>query len=775
MGDIRYILNLFEKLKFKPTNTLAASVPSDTVSIVMLIALIVKDKVTPTTNDAAWKTWLESFGYTVTYEQDDIQDYDPTDYDLIFISDSIFAFNTAWLKDKDVPIITTERLDFPYLDLGTGSNDKSDDQVVIDDNTNYITSIYNEGEVVTISDDSDKVSAMTGWSNDVQALVTAFDTPTEGIILFCEKGDTLADSSVAAGKRLFFGGDQYINLTEDGKTLLSRSILFMTGNTSGSFIADNEGQIISKFVVGVYTGPNYWTDWGGNYDGLPISTEIIVFFKQFLRTVNNGSTLISTLNSMYVDGRSIYINTPIYPWQYFFSQIQVRGSDENLVGGYATAARSDEAQRHSDDSYFNSSLDRVRYPALLSVPRGFINKLPAAVYGINLSTTFSVKLDNSDGRFDLTEDTDFFNTPAQIKKSTVDDPKLDTDFKVIKSGLVEDISITFDKATFKIADVYRTFNEEVAEVLNIDRYPAIESDKIGKKIPVAWGEISKMELIKVSQTSNRFIAIDHKYFTDCTAVYDGDGNEVSFTLQDEVIITSGANADDAETADVIGRIDNRIGIIITSIAEEVSLQPYSDDFWDVAETDVYIANSPRVNFVFAGGTVRSLISSVQKSDNAFLLAKNNGLLTLRRFGDTYESFAFESWEITKKPKKKFSNEKFFLTSVLINYSGGTLEDTSRENEISEQSNKLVRKDFDTTLSTEDEALAFAQLLYARYGRRSEQWSLSIGSDTSEINPLDKINLIIDINGRKMSNVENWIVTSVDPSQDTLILEEDFSL
>ena len=62
------------------------------------------------------------------------------------------------------------------------------------------------------------------------------------------------------------------------------------------------------------------------------------------------------------------------------------------------------------------------------------------------------------------------------------------------------------------------------------------------------------------------------------------------------------------------------------------------------------------------------------------------------------------------------------------------------------------------------------MLLGRFRRRNEIFQVAVGYDTSEINPLDTVELDMDVNGRRFSLHKRWRVREVNPAQDTLKLE-----
>jgi hypothetical protein len=250
----------------------------------------------------------------------------------------------------------------------------------------------------------------------------------------------------------------------------------------------------------------------------------------------------------------------------------------------------------------------------------------------------------------------------------------------------------------------------------------------------------------------------------------------AFIVGDNFIIEF--EAEDAETADVTGYADNTIGQIITREIEEKSNTQYTSSNWDTVETDAYKTNSAEIGLYIDDGNVRDLISEALKNDSAFLITKNSGHLTIRRWGDLYGIHAIPSWKIMQIPTKGTQDSKsLYNSSVVVRYNKdidlGTyrnkLLDTSRELELEDKYNKRVRKTYDTVLTSAVDAQDLADLMISRFGDIPEVVSVKLGADTTGINLLDSVVLELKINDRKFSDKVFWVVTAVNPAQDELEL------
>lgn len=531
---------------------------------------------------------------------------------------------------------------------------------------------------------------------------------------------------------------------------------------------DRNDSIISKIQTGDPPTDNYWTAWGGTYD-IPATPELEFFFDSFLQRVDSIAELLGTVNSYYVDGFVIYTNTEHYPWQY-----QNAIAETSVRFGFSSNVANE--LNPSDDRIEIETGPRIRYPSLLEVPSATLtNKLSDVVSGIVLSSSFSITLNNADGRFDDEDETNFFNTPITILKAKRDgDPSKRSDYNAIRYGLVDNTSLKTKDFTIKGASVFRTLSEEVCRTFSTSIYGTlpVDSPSIGKEIPILYGEAEGVPLTEVG--TNLYVAVDSNYQTAVNAVYDSDGVSISFSVNANGTIS----AIEAATADVEGLPNCRIGQIITNELAEKSNIAYAEGAWDKAEADLYVTISPCINLYFSSGNVKKLIKECLESDMAFLIEKNDGRLSLRRWFGSYQIHEIDSRMITKRPTKTHRDQKYFTSSVSVKYGynvgNGTYEltelDDSAETEIFGTYRKTQRLPFETGLTTQPDAASFASDLLERFRSRTEIWTVSVGIDTADIQLLDTVSLEIKVVDRLMSKKTAWKVIGVNAAQDTLTLE-----
>lgn len=512
---------------------------------------------------------------------------------------------------------------------------------------------------------------------------------------------------------------------------------------------------------------NYWIAWGGTFDN-PVALGLQVFFNLFLSQLETFAAMASTENSFYVDTTNyfLFINTSYMPWEYF-DLLSYLLTDENSA--FASAPKN---ERNPLDIFYGSTKALAR----LVVP-SFTNKLSDSISGITKYDSFTFTIFNDDGNFDGQDITQYFNTPVRLLKDSNNAQSL-LDFKRIRTGIVDNIKVKEKTIKVRGTDQLYKFTNSVCNTISTDFYASASSDAVGTNIPIAWGEHNGVELIEVwnvASTTFYYLALDKDWITSVSAVYDGNGASQSFTFLSSsgLIVTNVA----VETADVMGRTDNRLGKIIVELIQEKEGISYVDGLWDTTETDLYLGYCDDVTVYFNTGTTKKVLKDLLKNDLAFVLQKNNGLLTIRRWGQTYDIFTIPEWLTTGFPEKDFGDaQDNFCSSVRVNYNGGSYLNDTQEAELRRIAKLSYTADLTTYLDTSDAAEDLSDRFLDRFGTIKPTLSVSLGCDTYQINLLDTIIYDPNINGRQFETYTNWIVKQTNPGQDKIVMEaiEDIS-
>ena len=525
---------------------------------------------------------------------------------------------------------------------------------------------------------------------------------------------------------------------------------------------------------------NYWIVWGGTFDN-PTGYGLQMYMDSFLNEVFLPSNLILTEKSFYIDESAnvVYMNLPKNPWRYYTAYATVYGNPESTFS---------TAPKDGDD------LSDIYYDAVRVIPRMEVptleNKLNDTISGITVYSGFDISIDNADGMYDGMNILAYFNTPLQISKSS-DSPTRISDFNRIRFGIVEDINVGFGRMVISAVDPFYNMNKDYCRKFSADEFENIDTGTVNDNIPVGWGALVGVSPVEVDiDTSDPpewidYVALDKSHITSVQTVYDKDGNSLthSFNSTTGVIRVTELDGDgeviEAEYMDVTGKTDNSIGEIIVEALEENENLSYIEGIWDVTETDLYLAYCPDVAIYFDGGTTRDLLEQVLKNDMVQLMRKNDGRITIRRWGETYTNHQLKSWVISQKPQKNFKDAtKYFCSSAKVLYNRNENTDKWESNYLNDEeefqifaeTRKSYLGSFETDFKLEADASDLCDRIMDRFGEIRETITIGLGVNTFDVDLLDTIDIEVNVNGREFSKYSRWIVKSCDPGQDVLTLE-----
>jgi hypothetical protein len=514
---------------------------------------------------------------------------------------------------------------------------------------------------------------------------------------------------------------------------------------------------------------SYWvTTWNGFFD-TPNSTELQIFFNEFLVEVFTQDALENNVGVFYVDGNFIYLNLELKPWQYFKKLTSLYDAED---GRFSTAQA--DPNNPSDWKFSGSNNDYKPYFLVPSIN----NKISSPLSDISLQQQFSFSIINNDGNLDNIEDKNYYNVPVSIRKAIEDIPTI-SDFSTIHRGLVESVSLTLNSISVNSVDYNKLLTSEVTGFFNSIDYPNLPNEQESKPIPIGYGPLNKVPLILVEDGGSFFdyVAIEPSQITSVSIVYDSDGNSISFTETGGIIRTT----TEAASADINGKINNKIGEIIIELIDSYSIFKFNSSNWDLTESNNYVSISKSIGFYFASGNLKTAINKILKNDNAFLIQKNDGRFTLRQWGQVYSQHNIDYWTLVNENSLKKNTvfaAKYYQSSARVNYN--KIEITNifnntflyEEDELNNfgefKRSKIVN--YDTSLLNEIDAADLGKRTTDRFGRMNPDIIIETGKNTSAINLLDTVLLEININGRLFTETYGFIVREINPAQDRILLE-----
>jgi len=522
---------------------------------------------------------------------------------------------------------------------------------------------------------------------------------------------------------------------------------------------------------------SWWTDWGG-WDDTFVGSDIEVRYGDYyLRRMYYFDDMMQYGFSFFVEDGTAYFNIPTkHPWFYpeYFTDFR------RVYHIVSTALDPDNPA----DTGINNATAMVR----LNPPSANM-KLSNNHNGIVLRQDFDASVINNDGFFDDCDEWNMFNTPVRLLKTTRRKPEY-ADFKNIRDGYLENTQTDMGNFNIRVADRFRTMDEPACDVVERGMFGIYDIDEIalGKNIPRVYGR-ARVRLLRL--TGNIFLVGEGARGTARVLDRDGDFLTEAGVMGGGVIRVDSSHVendrpvfhrDRAAWAVVDGSPENRLGEIVKNLMVERSGIPFLETFWNIDEATDYVERlSPRINAVISGGGVAQAVGGLLGSQMAFLIQQTNGRFTIRQYGESYATHEIRTDALTRKPVKDYARatENYF-SSCVINYwtdenmDGGVYSSLlydEREERANARYKKRVRKEFNTDLTSEADALAFAGLLSDRYTTLRQNVRVAVGVDTSHMNLLDTVVMEIDVNGRKLSNATKFVITELDPAQDTLVLEE----
>ena len=513
---------------------------------------------------------------------------------------------------------------------------------------------------------------------------------------------------------------------------------------------------------------SWWTEWGGWDDTFFGSDIEIKFGDYYLRRMYYFDDMTRYGYSFFVRGGTAYLNIPTkHPWFY-----PEDSKDFRLVYHIVSTVLDPE---NPANTRINDSSALVR----LDPPNANM-KLSNNHNGIVLRQDFGAAIANNDGFFDDCDEWNMFNTPVRLLKTTKRKPEY-ADFKNIRDGYLETTRTDMGVFNITVADRFRMLNEPACNVVERGMFGMYDIDEIalGKNVPRVYGR-ARVRLLRL--TGNTFLVGEGARGAARVLDRNGDFLTTANVMDGGIIGINGSHGDRAAWAVVNGIPENKLGQIVKNLMVERSGVPFLETFWNIGEATDYIERlSPGINAVISGGGVAQAVGDLLGSQMAFLIQQTNGRFTIRQYGESYAAHEIRAEALTRKPVKDYARatENYF-SSCVINYrtnenmDGGVYSSLlydEREERASVRYKKRVRKEFNTDLTNEADALAFAGLLSDRYTTLRQSVRVAVGVDTSHMNLLDTVVLPIDINGRRLSKVTNFIITEIDPAQDTLVLEE----
>ena len=210
------------------------------------VLLVVVDKTTPTAQDAAKKTLIESWGYTVTLIEDTESqaafDAAVATSDVAYVSEEITSTTLdTKLTNVCIGVVNDEEALADELGIASGNANYTTSTIDITNTSHFITSPFSSGSL-TITTSAQSLNIVSGTIAAGAQFLAEQPATANGTLVVIEVGGTLTSppGGTAAGRRVYLpwgDGTFDINaLNTDGKLLMRRAIEW---GTAGGACASN--------------------------------------------------------------------------------------------------------------------------------------------------------------------------------------------------------------------------------------------------------------------------------------------------------------------------------------------------------------------------------------------------------------------------------------------------------------------------------------------------------------------------------------------------------
>ena len=416
--------------------------------------------------------------------------------------------------------------------------------------------------------------------------------------------------------------------------------------------------------------------------------------------------------------------------------------------------------------------DVLYEPRLASVPA--ISKRKDPLYFSRIAFSGGeIIIINTDGAYDtFAEDNDdLYGNPARVLLGFDDDAY--ADYRKMFSGYIERARIGRDALEISVQDKRKQLSRKVPDrTITVADFPNVKYDKIGQARPLAYGVIKEAPPIPTNEDDTTsgfysFLLADtiHHPILSIDQVYADAGNGLvevatrtedlaagTFTLEDSVWRPGNPIRVDFSGYHSGGvLIDNAVAVIEDLLGNYYGIQPTAD-FYDLTEWAAASAAAPDIAFFESRPTELSqIIGRISASVPGWFLVLDSGLYTFR----IYNAAATVAATITAEefmagfPSVEYDTEQV-ITSVRVGYSRnwatGTHSwhtDTTREAEAYSKYKTYRQQEFETLLTTEAAATAFAFVILDYFDAVHGTLPLTLKMQLAEREVNDLLSVYVD--------------------------------
>jgi len=402
--------------------------------------------------------------------------------------------------------------------------------------------------------------------------------------------------------------------------------------------------------------------------------------------------------------------------------------------------------------------DNIFYEAkITSIPSVKLAK-DSQYFGVLSYDKATIQLFNKNGAFDHFNEGNYYG--QQLKILTSDYPEYNT-FDAVYSGFIESFSIDADFMSITARDIRKTLDQKIPYlVFSKTDYPNLSDDYVGKPFPLCYGSCKKVPCTPLDgrdgQANYTFkIADTSRYsLTSCSAVY-VENNPVAFSSFSAAngtfsLSSSVYKTGSVVTADVVGyNITNPLEIL-EDIFLEYFDKPLDDVYYDLTQwEEVRDSGLPPINLFVSDFTSTSdIINLAAASLQGLFMIDSYGRFTFKLQNRSAASIkTIYASELIEKPAVDYISDEL-LSSVRIGYNKKWSQELgytwylNRDDEIEISANyrKKVIKDYETLLSTEEDAIALSEQVMESFGGIFGTYTFKTKIHHYDLNILDNIDI-----------------------------------
>lgn len=365
------------------------------------------------------------------------------------------------------------------------------------------------------------------------------------------------------------------------------------------------------------------------------------------------------------------------------------------------------------DKTLSNYFENVYYEPLLTSLPNLSKKKDSLFFGILQYQGGSLTFDNTSGYFDDFATRDLYGQPVRIK-FTFDGLDFGNALTVY-TGRVEDFTHDFTNFKLQVADARKLLSRELPiNVFDSTTYPSMDSELIGKPIPLIFGSIIKGKTYRTAAGNWKFADTTYNSIDSGIVVYNDDGTVFSHGgTETDGTFTGTDTTSSLYVTCTQSTVENGLDVI-SNIIENYEGFAFGSNNYDTVEWTSEKASVSDEGIWLGEGNLLSTVDVIEQvcTDNQGIFdVLADGRFTFRTYSadrtPTYEIFEDE---LLNDPAINYDSEEY-LSSVKVEYSNDLQNSeyqfyTNKESETDVYARYRQYKErlFTTALTSETDAI-----------------------------------------------------------------------